>query len=375
MTEETLRIRLDLGRPLVVAPEFGHNRWHPDIPPIARVRSGQRIEFDARDGLDQLVTETTEVGDLASMDMNRGHPLTGPFYVEEAEPGDYLDIEIHEVVSAGFGFTCVIPGFGLLADDFDEPFVAKWSIENGVARSADIPGVAIRGQPFLGLIGVAPSKERLTAFARREADLGRRGAFVLSPDPKSAIPASGRAATDGLRTVPPRETGGNMDIKHLRAGTRLMLPVDVPGALVSFGDIHFAQGDGESCGVAIEVAGSATVSCHVRKQTGQTWQPRNPVYEFAQTDQPQPGARYLATTGIPVTTDGENRDLDVYLAAQQALREMVNYLVEDRGLTRNQAYVLVSVAADLQISSIVNVPNTVVSAVLPMAIFDEEQRP
>jgi formamidase len=356
---------------LVAAPEFGHNRWHPDIPPIAKIVPGQRVELDLRDGLDQLITEATEASEVASMDMKRGHPLTGPFFVEGAAPGDYLEIEIHDVVCANFGFTCVIPGFGLLADEFSEPFVAKWLIDEGVARSPDIPGVAIRGEPFLGLVGVAPSHQRLRRFTQREAELAQRGAFVLPPDPESAIPADGAAAVEGLRTVPPRETGGNMDIKHIRAGTRLRLPVDVPGALVSFGDIHFAQGDGESCGVAIEVAGSATISCHVCKHDEEAWHPTFPAYEFTETSPNPQGVRYLATTGVPITSDGENADLDVYKAAQQALREMVSYLVSARGLTRSQAYVLVSVAADLQISSIVNVPNAVVSALLPMAIFEE----
>lgn len=365
----THRIELDLTRPLVAVPGIGHNRWHPDIPPLARIKQGDVVEVDLRDGLDLLITATTQASDLASLDMNRGHPMTGPFFVEGAEPGDYLEVEIHEIVPDSFGFSCIIPGFGLLADDFHEPFVVKWEIEDGVARSPDIPGVAIPGAPFLGLVGVTPSAERLGVFSRREAALVERGGFALPPDPKSAVPAGGKPAAEGLRTVPPRETGGNMDVRHLRAGSRLTLPVDVPGALLSLGDVHFAQGDGESCGVAIEVAGRASFSCRVLKQGDSAWRPRFPFYEFEAGEPRERRGTYIATTGVPVARDGENADLDVFRAAQVALGELIDYLQLVRGYTRNQAYVLVSVAADLEISSIVNVPNAVVSAVLPTGIF------
>jgi formamidase len=363
-------IDLDVRTPLVEAPEVGHNRWHPEIPPIARVEPGVTVVLDLRDGLDGQITAETTAEDIRSMDMNRGHPLTGPFYVEGAEPGDVLEVETLAIEPDGFGSTIIIPGFGLLADRFPEPFVVKWTIADGVARSAELPGVAIPGVPFLGLVGVAPSHERMRLFTEREADLGRRGGFVLPPDPKSAVPATGPAATEGLRTVPPRETGGNMDIKQVTVGSVLLLPVDVPGALVSIGDAHFAQGDGESCGVAIEMHARVTVRFGLRKAKALKWRPRYPAFEYSEPPTPPSGRRWFVTTGLPLDAEGRNEELDLNLAAREALNEMVDYLVDARGLTPNQAYILVSVAADLRASEVVDVPNVIVSAHLPLDIFD-----
>jgi len=362
-------IALEVWTPLIEAPEVGHNRWHPDIPPIAQLAPGETVVLDMRDGLDGQITAETNDEDVRALDMNRGHPLTGPFFVEGAEPGDLLEVETLAIEPDRFGSTIIIPGFGLLAERFPEPYVVKWTIEAGVARSAELPGVAIPGAPFLGVVGVAPSHERLALFAEREADLQRRGGFVLPPDPRSAVPATGAAATAGLRTVPPRETGGNMDIKQLTVGSRLLLPVDCPGALVSLGDPHFAQGDGESCGVAIEMHARATVRFGLRKASDLAWRPRYPTFEFTEPAGPPTGRRYLVTTGLPLDADGRNEELDLNLAAKAALEEMVEYLTRVRGLSPSQAYILVSVAADLRVSEVVDVPNVIVSAHLPLDIF------
>jgi formamidase len=294
--------------------------------------------------------------------------MTGPFFVEGAEPGDALAVEILSVEAEAFGWTCLLPGFGVLADRFPDPFLVKWELADGVARSPDLPGVAIPGRPFLGLVGVCPSPERMRAFAEREAQICAEGGVALLPDAESAVPMSGEAASAGLRTIPPRETGGNMDVKEARAGATVFLPIDVPGALLSLGDIHFAQGDGESCGVAIETAGRATIRCMLLKRGEQRWLPRYPAIVY--DEQATPTARpFIATTGVPVDGDGRNLALDVYAAARAALNELVDYLVATRGLSAEQAYVLASVAADLRISSIVNVPNPMVSAALPLDIF------
>jgi len=361
---------LDLSKSLVEAPALGHNRFHPDIDPIAEVQSGTRIEADVRDGFDGQIVDTTLPADILNLDMGRAHPLTGPFYLKGAEPGDYLEVEILAIQTRSFGQTCILPNVGLLAGLFAEPYVVKWDIENGVARSRDLPRVSIRGEPFLGLVGVAPAHERMNRIAAREAELVASGGVAMLPDVRSAVPQAGRIGVDGLRTVPPREIGGNMDIKHLHSGCRVLLHVDVPGALVSVGDIHFAQGDGESCGVAIEVAGHVSFRCQLIKAHTLTWRPRQPVYRYHSGISPRGRRDYLATTGIPVSNDGGNRNMDVYLAAQQALLEMIDYLVHERNYSRQQAYVLVSVAADLSISSIVNVPNPLVSAIMPLDIFD-----
>jgi formamidase len=364
-----VRIALQREIPLVDAPDEGHNRWHPDIPPIAEIEPGQVVQADLRDGFDVQLGADSTAESVTAMDMNRGHPLTGPFYVQGAEPGDVLEVELLDVTPDPVGTTCIIPGFGLLADEFAEPFLAVWKIEDGVARSEHIPGIAIRGEPFVGLLGVAPSAQQLNAFADREAALAARGGIVVGPDPVSAVPAGGDPALHGLRTIPPRENGGNMDVKQARIGARVLLEVAVPGALLSLGDIHFAQGDGESCGVAIEVGGVVTFRTALRKSGQLEWRPTFPAFEYH--EEPKAERReYIAATGIPLDADGVNGQFDVYRAAANALRELISYLTATRGLTREQAYVLVSVAADLRISSIVNTPNAVVAAVLPLDIFD-----
>jgi formamidase len=359
------RLEVDTGVGLVHAPERGHNRWHPAIPPVLTIEPGEQVSFDLRDGLDVQIRPDSGVQDVLDLDVNRGHPMTGPVAIAGAEPGDLLDVEILDIAPADWGYTIVLPGLGLLGHRFDEPFVVSWDLRGGVARSKDLPGVAVPGAPFLGVIGVAPSAQRVAEFAAREQALLDTGVLVMAPDARSAVPSEGVAATEGLRTVPPRENGGNMDVKQLTAGATVTFAVEVPGALFSVGDPHFAQGDGESCGVAIEMAATCTLRFGLRKAADVAWRPRCPVFEF--TD--PAGERCFATTGVCVDFDGTNRFLDVEMAARNALDEMVDYLVAERGLTANQAYVLVSVAADLKISEIVDVPNALVSATLPLSVF------
>src|SRR5262249_35155313 len=152
------------------------------------------------------------------------------------------EVEFVAYESDDFGTTAVIPGFGFLADVFPDPYLVKWDIADGLARSPELPGVAVPQAMFAGVGGVAPSAGRLEEFRAREEALENRGQRVATPFPERAKPPS---AAEGIRTIPPRETGGNMDVRQLVAGSRLWLPVDVPGALFSIGDLHFAQGDGE----------------------------------------------------------------------------------------------------------------------------------
>jgi formamidase len=356
-----IRIRVDATRPLAEEPESGHNRWHPHIPPLVTVPPGEEITLETRDGLDCALGPESTVADVAAIDLRMPHPLTGPVFVEGAEPGDVLAVEIVALESADFGSTCIVPGFGFLADVFTEPFLVTWRIEDGIARSDDLPEVAIPADMFPGAIGVAPSPELMEEVRRREDDLRSRGGAVADDAPEAAIPA---LAADGLRTIPPRETGGNMDVRQLVAGSTLFLPVHVPGALFSVGDLHFAQGDGETCGVAIEVSGAITVRFDLRKGNG--WPLRFPAYETPE----RPGRRCFATTGIPVSTEGRNESLDLTLATRAAALEMISHLEHSHGLTREQAYVLLSVAVDLRLSEIVDVPNPMVSALLPLDIFE-----
>jgi formamidase len=221
--------------------------------------------------------------------------------------------------------------------------------------------VAIPEEMFPGVIGVAPSRELLTRMRGREDELRDRGGAVTDDAPQAAIPA---LAADGLRTIPPREIGGNLDVRQLVAGSRVFFPVHVPGALFSIGDLHYAQGDGETCGLALEVAGAVTVRLDLEK--GGNRGLRFPSFETPA----RPGRRSFGTIGLPVTPDGRNESLDLALATRNAVLEMIAWLEATRGLTPVQAYVLVSVACDLRLSEIVDVPNAAVSCLCPLDIFE-----
>jgi formamidase len=352
---------VDAALPLADEPASGHNRWHPDLEPLASVAPGAELTLVTRDGLDGQLTRESTHADALSLDLGLGHPLTGPVYVEEAEPGDVLEVELLAYETAAFGVTALIPGFGFLTDLFPDPYVVGWEIEGGRARSAELPGVAVPGAPFAGVAGVAPSHALMEELRAREEELRERGGPVADQAPESAVP---RQAAEGLRTIPPREHGGNLDIPQLVAGSRLFLPVHVPGALFSVGDLHFAQGEGEVCGTGIEVAGAVTVRFSLAKRP--PWRPTFPAYEVPA----RPGRRCFATTGIAVREDGTQEPLDLAVATRRALLEMIDYLGATRGLGREQAYALASAAVDLRLSEVVDVPNPVVSALLPLDVFD-----
>ncbi|MBV9687289.1 MAG: acetamidase/formamidase family protein [Alphaproteobacteria bacterium] len=365
-------ITVDYGKTLAEEPDKGHNRWHEGIVPMIEVAPGDEIEIQTRDAFDGQITPTTTAGDLRRCDLNRVHALTGPVYVTGAAPGDLLEVEICDMRPAAFGYTVQVPGFGFLRDAFPEPHIVKWTIKDGFAESADLPGVRIPDGSFVGVIGVAPSKALRETIQRREANLLTRGGMVLPPEKDGAVPAAEPIASEALRTVPPRENGGNLDIKQLSKGARLMLPVFVDGALFSVGDAHFAQGDGEACGTAIEMTGAILVRFTLHKGEAERRGIRFP--RFARDDYyfpPELAApkRFIATTGMSIRADGTNESEDATLSARNALLAMIDLLVE-RGWNRQQAYAICSVAVDLKLSELVDVPNLVVSAFLPLDIFD-----
>ena len=332
-----------------------HNRWHPDVPPVATVAPGEEVTLVTRDGLDGQLTRSSTHADILDLDLGLGHPLTGPVFVVGAEPGDVLVVELVAYETADFGVTAVIPGFGFLPDVFPDPYLVKWEIAGGVARSEELPGVAVPEAAFAGVIGVAPSHAAMDLFRAREQEIADRGGPVAESAPERAFPT---VAREGLRTIPPRETGGNLDVRGLGAGSRLFLPVHVPGALFSIGDLHFAQGDGEVCGTGIEVAGEATVQFELRQDP--RWRPCYPAYETPGRVVP----RSFATTGIPV-----RHPMDLNVAAREALLEMIGYLESSYDLSRPAAYALCSAVVDLQISEVVDVPYPLVSALLPLDVL------
>ena len=364
-------VRVDRSKTLVEEPTTGHNRWHPDIPPIVRSDPGDEVVLETRDAFDGQMGPQATLDTVAAPNLDVVHPLTGPVYVEGAQPGDLLEVEIVEVVPDSYGYTVQVPGFGFLRDVFPEPFMARWALADGWATSDDLPGVRIPGAPFMGTIGLSPGREALGRITAREQAALERGGFVLPPSPASAVPSDPAIAAEALRTIPPREQAGNVDIKQLAAGTRLFIPVDTPGALFSAGDAHFAQGDCETCGTAIEMNATLRVRFAVHSGAARDKGIRDP--RFARTDYwvaPEYGTprRFYATTGMSVDRDGELHAEDATLAARNALLNMIDHLGE-RGWSRQQAYAICSVAVDLKVSQLVDVPSFLVSAFLPEDIF------
>jgi len=367
----THEIRIDRGKTLLEEPGTGHNRWHPDIPPVLRCEPGDEVVLETRDAFDGQMSPDATLETVAAPNLDVVHPLTGPVFVRGAEPGDVLEVEILDVEPDRYGYTVQVPGFGFLRDVFPDPFKVNWDIADGWATAPELPGVRIPGSPFMGTIGLTPGHELLVRTAAREQALLDRGGFVLPPSPSSAVPDDPRIAGEALRTIPPREQAGNVDIKQLGKGARLLIPVDTPGALFSAGDAHFAQGDCETCGTAIEMR--ATLRVRFGLHQGEAAEKGIRDLRFARDDYYLPPnyaapRRFFATTGISVTKDGENHAEDATLAARNALLNMIEHLTE-RGWTRQQAYAICSVAVDLKISQLVDVPNMLVSAFLPEDIF------
>ncbi len=364
-------VRIDRSKTLREEPGTGHNRWHPDIPPLVRCEPGDEVVLETRDAFDGQMGPDATLETVAAPNLDVVHPLTGPVYVQGAEPGDLLEVEILDVAPDRYGYTVQVPGFGFLRDLFTEPFMVRWDLADGWATSSDLPGVRIPAAPFMGTIGLSSGHDALRRITEREQAALDRGGFVLPPSTADAVPSDPRIAAEALRTIPPREQAGNVDIKQLGAGTRLFVPVDTPGGLFSAGDAHFAQGDCETCGTAIEMRATLRVRFTVYTGAARETGVRDP--RFARSDYwvaPEFAAprRFYATTGMSVTRDGEVRPEDATLAARNALLNMIDHLGE-RGWSRQQAYAICSVAVDLRVSQLVDVPSFLISAFLPEDIF------
>jgi formamidase len=363
-------IRIDRSKPLSAEPHSGHNRFHPEIAPALEVAEGEEVVLETRDAIDGQIKPDWTVADFAKMNPGATHPLTGPVFVKGAKPGDLLEIEFLDIVPQPTAFSCILPGLGFLRDVMTEPFLVHWKIRDGWATSEQIPGVRIPGAPFMGVSGVAPSAEKMNEWTAREQRLLERGGLVFPPDAAGAVPG-GPCGLHGLRTLPPRENGGNFDVKQLTKGSKLFLPVFVEGGLFSTGDAHFAQGDGEVCVTAVEMG--STVAVRFKRHAGLAAKRKfqAPVFSQARyfTD-PKYAVpeRFLGVMGMPLRADGENEGENLTLACRNAVLNMME-LLQERGFSRNQAYVICSVAADLHVSNVVDVPNYVVSALLPEAIF------
>lgn len=364
-------LTIDRTKRLKDEPHTGHNRWHPDIPPLLEVEPGEEVVLETRDASDCQITPQMTVHDLSGLDTKVAHPLTGPVYVKGAQAGDLLEIEYLDILPQPHGWTRNRPGSGFLRDLFPTPYLVHWDIKDGWATSVQLPGVRIPNGSFMGTAGIAPSRAQLEAWTRREADLIARGGIASPPDAQDAVPAAGPIAQEGLRTLPPRENCGNVDAKQLTKGSRLLIPVNVAGALYSAGDGHFAQGDSECCITAIEMGATAAVRFRIHAGEAARHNIRWPRFAhpgyFAAPEWAAP-RNFIATMGMPIRDDGTQEGEDLTLAARNALINMIE-LLQERGWSREQAYIICSVAVDLRISNVVDLPNVTVSAFLPEDIF------
>jgi formamidase len=368
-------IEIDPTRSLADDPEVGHNRWHEAIEPVVEADPGDLVVFETRDAFDGQLDPSSGIDELLSASLAPVHPLTGPVYVKGAERGDLLEATIVAIEPDPWdqwGYTVEVPGFGFLRDEFPDPYVVHWRLHGAdYAESEGLPRVRIPFAPFPGTFGLAPSAELRQAAVARETELAGRGGMALPPDPEGAVPAREPIASEGLRTVPPRETAGNIDVKQTTPGVTMLIPVYVDGALVSTGDVHYAQGDCEACGTAIEMRSRVHVRFGLRKGEAERLGIRDLQFfrddYFAPPELAAP-RRFFATTGISVRRDGTNESEDATLAARNALLNMIDHL-GTRGFDRQQAYAICSCAVDLRVSQLVDVPNFMVTALLPLDIF------
>jgi formamidase len=367
------------------------NRLHPDIPTVANADPGERIVFIGRDAFDLTLDPDEFSSDKGNPRTGVGivHALTGPVFINGAEAGDVLAVTIEALEPADVGWTEAGP-FGFAGDEFgtDGRFIV-WRINDDYAVSDALPGVRIPNASFPGVVTTLPGPALLADVLARETQLLESGGAVMNPDPDEAQPASlcgaeGTKPAECLRTIPPREHGGNMDIRYITTGTTLYLPCYIDGCGLAVGDFHYAQGDGEVAGTAIEMGGRMTVTTRVVENPPDL--SRGPHYEGPASVLRIPSKRFYAVTGFPLKEKGivpadlayldspkmaglSNLSADINLAARNALAAMIDHIVSEYGYDRTQAYMIASIAVDMRIGQLVDVPNVGVTAVLPLDIF------
>jgi formamidase len=378
----------------------GHNRWHPDIPAAAFVRPGQEFRIECREWTDGQIGDNDSANDVRDVDLSGCHMLSGPIAVEGAEPGDLLVVDILDIgpvpqetggaPGQGWGYTGIFAkhnGGGFLTDYYPDAYKAIWDFHGQQATSRHIPGVRFTGITHPGLFGTAPSADLLARWNAREraliaTDPDRVPPLALPPltDGVLAGPLTGEEldviGREGARTVPARENGGNHDIKNFTRGARVFYPVHVAGALLSGGDLHFSQGDGEItfCG-AIEMGGFIDFHVDLIKGGMQKYGvTTNPVFMPGNVEPRY--TEFLSFIGISVEHDtNTNHYNDATLAYRNACLNAVEYL-KGFGYSGEQAYLLLGAAPiEGRVSGVVDIPNACCSLYLPTAIFDFDIRP
>lgn len=377
-------IKVDLKTP-AHQQEVIHNRWHPDIPMVATVKPGDEFRVECVDWTGGQIKYDNNAADVRDVDLTKVHYLSGPIAVEGAEPGDLLVVDILDIGTlseSDWGFTGIFAkenGGGFLTEHFPKARKAVWDFHGIYTSSKQIPAVEFAGIMHPGLIGCLPSKELLSIWNKRESKLVSTNPNRVPP--LAALPyaetahlggmakdKAKAAALEAARTVPPREHGGNCDIKNLSRGSKVFFPVYVKGAGLSMGDIHFSQGDGEItfCG-AIEMAGWLELRVGLIKGGVAKYGIVNPIF------QPSPVEprylRHLIFEGISVDEDGEQYYLDAHVAYRRACLNAIEYL-KKFGYTGEQAYAILGTApVEGHISGIVDIPNACATVFLPTEIF------
>jgi formamidase len=384
--------KVDLSRAPEQAELKTHNRWHPDLPMVEMFRPGDEFRVECYDWTGGQIENNDSANDVRDVDLTKVHYLSGPFGVEGAEPGDLLVVDLLDLgalPNSPWGFTGIFArenGGGFLVEHFPKARKAIWDFHGIYCSSRHVPGVRWAGIIHPGLIGTLPSRELLDRCNKREAEL-----ISTNPDrvPPLAVPPYAEtalmggmsadkakdAAKEAWRTVPPREHGGNCDIKNLSRGSRVYFPVYVKGGGLSMGDIHWSQGDGEItfCG-AIEMAGFVDIGVDLIKDGVSKYGMVNPIF------QPSPieprFAEYLIFEGISVDEhSGKQLYLDAHVAYRRACLNAIEYL-KKFGYTAEQAYVILGTApVEGRISGIVDIPNACCTLAIPTEIFEFDIRP
>ncbi|MET9485342.1 formamidase [Nocardia sp. NPDC006630] len=373
----------------------GHNRWHPDIPAPVTVKPGDEFRVHVREWFDGAIHNDDSAEDVLNAPLSTVHCLSGPFAVEGAQPGDLLIVDILDIgpipqedsgplAGQGWGYTGIFPtdnGGGFLTEHFPDAYKAIWDFSGHTATSRHVPGVKFTGIMHPGLMGTAPSAALLSKWNAREGaliatDPMRVPPLALPPEPRDAILGSlrgtefDRAAAEAARTAPPRENGGNQDIKNFTRGSRVFYPVFVDGAKLSVGDLHFSQGDGEItfCG-AIEMGGFIDLRVDLIKNGME-------LYGVSENAIFMPGnegpnyTEFLAFSGTSVTLGGKQRYLDSQLSFERACLHAIDYLTKF-GYSPEQAYLLLGAAPiEGRFSGVVDIPNSCATVYIPTAIFD-----
>lgn len=384
--------KVDLTKSMSEQDVVGHNRWHPDIPAVVSVNPGDVFRIECKDWTDGQIKNDDNPDDIRDVDLTVVHVLSGPIHVNGAEPGDILVVDLLDIGALQgdeWGFTGIFArenGGGFLTDHFPTAAKAIWDLQGIYTSSRHIPGVRFAGITHPGLIGCAPSHELLATWNQREAELvatnpDRVPPLAALPNPQNAILGSltgaefDRVAAEAARTVPPREHGGNCDIKNLSKGSRIYFPVYVEGAKLSMGDIHFSQGDGEIsfCG-AIEMSGYIDLHVDLIKGGVEKYGMINPIFKPGPVEPRY--SEYLVFEGISVDEfTGKQYYLDAHVAYRRACLNAIEYL-KKFGFTGEQAYLLLSCApVEGRVSGIVDIPNACCTLALPTEIFDKSILP